>query len=88
MKENEDYELIAHDEDADFWAIRLLTGEYSETVYKYNAISLEDDYIKFSFEVLESPDELASHNNQDLQIIAMEVLGEILSQASEDGSFK
>jgi len=42
MKENEDYELVPS-EVGEHWDIRILTGEFIETVFNFGAIKVSDD---------------------------------------------
>lgn len=90
MIENKDYELIAHTEESEYWAIRILTGEFVETVLNYGAIALNEDAdnMTFNFEVLETPNEMASPLNADLQIVAADILQDILTNQFNEGSIK
>ena len=40
MKENKDYELIP--DEGDSWQVRILTGDFIETVVQFNTISFND----------------------------------------------
>lgn len=88
MVESKDYELIVHDSVEDAWAIRILTGDFVETVLKFGAISLNEfaEHISFNFTVLESPDETATTDNEDLQFVCARILEDVIMRGMEDGS--
>lgn len=52
MRENVDYELIISDQE-DFWDVRILTGDYIETVFNFGAIQVSEDTesLKYSTEI-------------------------------------
>jgi len=89
LKENIDYQLVpAPDHDQD-WAVRVLTGDYVETVLKYGAIGFneeEEGLMTFNFEVVESPDTDLSAADEDLQEYAGDLLQQIIKQAIEEGT--
>ena len=89
LKENIDYQLVpAPDHDQD-WAVRVLTGDYVETVLKYGAIGFneeEEGLMTFNFEVVESPDTDLSAADEDLQEYAGDLLHQIIKQAIEEGT--
>jgi len=53
MKENEDYELIAIEDNPDAWGVRIKTGMFTETVVVFGAIGFNQvkDNLTFNFEV-------------------------------------
>lgn len=89
LKENIDYQLVpAPDHDQD-WAVRILTGDYVETVLKYGAIGFNEDeegMMTFNFEVIESPDTDLTAADEDLQEYAGDLLQQIIKQAIEEGT--
>lgn len=89
LKENIDYQLVpAPDHDQD-WAVRVLTGDYVETVLKYGAIGFneeEEGLMTFNFEVVESPDTDLTAADEDLQEYAGDLLQQIIKQAIEEGT--
>ena len=90
MIEGKDYDLIVHDENAEYWACRILTGDYPETVIRFGSIALNEleDHLSFNFDVLESPDPTATADNEDLQFVATRILESVIDMALEEGSAK
>jgi len=90
MKENVDYELITPQDDPheQAWHIRILTGDFVETVLAYGNISLDgkNDCLRFNFVVVFSPDDELTPENMELQEVAAEILHEVLNEAAETGS--
>ena len=74
--ENVDYELIPSEDKSDGWNIRILNGQFSETVIEFCEVRFNeiDDNMSFSFEVISSPDPDITTQNIDLQIQAGEIL--------------
>lgn len=79
MKENVDYELVP-DGDNDHWHVRFLEGEFPETVIKYGALAPDTtaDNVKFSFEIVSTPDSFLTTENTSLQMFAGDVLYNII----------
>lgn len=59
MREAVDYEYVVDEKDKSSVHIKLLTGEYKDTVFKYGKVGVkeEDDkaYLQFNFDVIQSP---------------------------------
>ena len=97
--ENVDYELIPVGEKSNemAWNVRILTGDFLETVISYGTIKLdaEDDTLKFSFTVVEgrkkTPFKGQYHwpeltaDEPELQKKATYILESILKRAHDDG---
>jgi hypothetical protein len=93
MIHNQDYIMqpATDDDGKECWHIRVLRGDFVETVFKYGAIQLnnydensteeQDIYMRFNFEVIYSPDLFVDENNEDLQKLATAVLFNILEDA-------
>tara|TARA_R110000868_G_scaffold170370_3_gene405624 strand:- start:1667 stop:1951 length:285 start_codon:yes stop_codon:yes gene_type:complete len=82
LEENVDFEMVPGE--GENWDIRILTGEFVETVINFNKIHVSDDeeYLNFNFEIVTSPDpELSSDTNKDLQNYVSMVLSNILENA-------
>jgi hypothetical protein len=79
MKENVDYELVP-DGDNDHWHVRFLEGEFPETVIKFGAIRIDEDTdeLKYSFEIVSSPDSFLTTENASLQTFTGDVLYNIM----------
>ena len=78
LKENEDYELIPGQNE--HWNVRILDGQFTETVIEFEKLKLTEDgqSLKFSFEIISSPDVEVSKDNIDLQVYAKDVLSTIM----------
>lgn len=74
MKENVDYELVAGDND--YWDIRILSGYFTETVFHFNNVYLDeqDDVLRYNATIVFTPDKELSESDSDFQ----KVIGEIL----------
>lgn len=59
MREAVDYEYVINEKDKSSVHIKLLTGEYKDTIFKYGKVGVkeEDDkaYLQFNFDVIQSP---------------------------------
>jgi hypothetical protein len=89
LSEGIHYELIPQDEDnTQSWAIRLIEGDYVETVLRFGNISFnaENDCLNFSFFIISSPIDNLSEDDVDLQDYAGAVLEDILERGIADGS--
>jgi len=85
VTESKDYELIPLEDDADAWGVRILTGEFSETVIKYGNVGFEgegkDMVMKFNFDIISTPDEdLDVETNTELQELARDILFTIFQE--------
>mgnify|MGYP000049254611 CR=1 FL=1 len=92
-KENETYQLIPGPDFAQNWHIRILEGNFEETVIEVGTISYNetnDDVLTFNFEIVETPDNSLTIENIELQITVGEILEEIITAAIEndDGSIQ
>jgi len=58
IEENTDYKLVELEEDEHF-QIKLLSGKFSDTLYKYGKVSFHEEKnqlrISFNYEILETP---------------------------------
>lgn len=89
LEENIDYELIPGE--GENWDIRILTGEFVETVINYKQLQVADDgeHLTFNFNVVTSPDEgLDAETNVDLQNTAAMILSDILENSVTRGKGK
>ena len=89
MIELKDYELIPDPEDMDLWNVRILSGDYSETVLKFGAISINETgkgIMTFNFYVISSPDHSLSVDDTDLQEFAGKLLEAIIRDGMDTGS--
>lgn len=86
MKENKDYELTPSDTD-DAWHVRILTGDYVETVVKFGSISFNEvaDHLSFNFTIVSSPD-IITESNTNLQGVCADILEDVLENGIKEGS--
>ena len=77
MKENVDYELIVSEDDEDHWRIRILTGDFTETVFEFTVLTVDPkiDSLRFNYVITYSPlGNAISETDNDL----IDVVGDIL----------
>lgn len=89
MVEDKDYQLIPVDiENDQAWDIRILSGEFVETVIRYGNVSIDgpQDQIKFNFGIVFSPDDDLTTGNTQLQVVAGDILGDLIENHIERGS--
>lgn len=85
-EENVTYELIPDPASDQAWNVRILEGLYNETVVKFGAISFNEDgsdTLSFNFDIIESPDDSLTTEDEDLQEFAGVLLEHIITQAIE-----
>jgi hypothetical protein len=85
LQENIHYELIPgpDGESDEIWHIRILDGDFTETVIQFGILHMMDDgYMRYNFEVISSPDPDATPENGDLQDYAGLILYSILDSAT------
>ena len=89
MIEGKDYELIMPESDEEYWACRILTGQFNETVIKFGAIALNEvqGELNFNFFVESSPDVEAVIENVDLQIVAQQILTSVIDTCLQEGLY-
>lgn len=82
LEENVDYELIPGS--GENWDVRLLEGPFPETVVAFNALKVSDDeeYLRFNFDLVSSPDAELTEENEQLQQHMADVLNAILANAA------
>lgn len=88
LTENVDYCFIPHESIEDAWAVRIMSGDFIETVVAFDAIALNEvkDCMTFKFHVISSPDENATQDNEELQQKATKILEAIIESGIEDGT--
>tara|TARA_Y100000022_G_C12925316_1_gene229091 strand:+ start:126 stop:422 length:297 start_codon:yes stop_codon:yes gene_type:complete len=87
MKENIDYEIVPSHEDEQAWNVRILKGQFTETVIRYGVIKFNEipQNMSFNFTVISSPDSELTHENFELQDFAGAMLEKIIAQGIKDG---
>ena len=89
MIELKDYELMPDPDDHELWNVRVLSGDYSETVLKFGAISINEageGVMTFNFDVVSSPDPDLTVDNVELQEYAGDLLQAIIRDGIETDS--
>jgi hypothetical protein len=85
-KENEHYEMIPGDRHDQAWHIRILHGDFVETVIEFGAISFNEDdegVMKFNFKIISTPNSELTEDNVDLQEEASGILENVIKEAIE-----
>lgn len=77
-KQNVDYELIPADNND--WKVRILKGDFIETVFHFGNVSFTDEdlLVKFDFTLDYSPDPDVKSTNAELQTVASNILHSLL----------
>ncbi len=83
LSEGVDYELIPSPENEQSWWIRVLTGPYVETVIQFGAISINgpEEAINYNFEIIETPDDSLTPDDEDFQQFTGLVLHDVIELA-------
>lgn len=86
--ENKDYELIPVDwnDGEQGWDIRILTGDFVETVVRFGQLGVENEELHFSFSVIDGPDDELTSDNEDLQKTVGEILISVVENSIHDKS--
>lgn len=89
MKENEDYVLVpAFVDNEQAWDVRILTGEFVETVIRFGNVEVDGikGQINFNFKIISTPDDNLTLNDAVFQRTAGYILQDILENGVENGS--
>lgn len=88
LSEGIHYELIPVEEVSNdqAWDLRILEGQFVETVIRFGNIRFnqEQDCLNFNFLVVSTPDPDATVENEDLQILAGQILNSVLEKAAAE----
>ena len=77
LEENVDYELVVADHD--HWHIRILNGEFIESVISFGSIQLgKDDMLHFDFTLHYSPDPDLTVDDIEIQRYAGKILESVM----------
>lgn len=74
LEENVDYELVPADND--MWHVRILKGEFVETVIRDIMLKWDNDRktFNFSFQIETSPDQELTTSNSELQQTVADII--------------
>lgn len=91
MKENTDYELIPAEgveDNEQAWDVRILTGEFNETVIRYGNVAIDGqkDALTYNFFVVTAPSEYIVESDAGLQAVVAEILVDLIERSIQDGS--
>ena len=88
MKEGIHYQIIPDREDEQSWNVRILKGQYTETVLKYGTVRFNEipKNMSFDFKIVYTPDTELKVSNVVLQEFAGYMLEKIMAQGIEEGS--
>jgi hypothetical protein len=86
MIENIDFELVPNGED--YWDVRILRGDFIETVINFGTMKLAEDgkTLKFDFEIVYTPNDDVTEDTFELQEVASKILLSVIDTSmDEDG---
>lgn len=84
LKENENYQYIpVTRNNQESWDIRILDGEFVETVFYFDKLQVAEDgeHLNFNFQIISTPDPDLDVNNEGLQKYVGMVLYDILENS-------
>lgn len=93
LQEGKDFILYSKEEYQDTYCIKLISGPYSDVVYFYDVIKIEEDAEKgearlnFSHQIIQSPEDIITDETHFLSWIAT-ILHEILTTFSDSDMLK
>jgi len=90
MIENVDYVFIPsdHDKQSNRWDVRIMTGDYVETVISYGTIKWDGpkEQLSYSYEIISTPvDGLEKKDPDFLENAVTPILADILKNANDRG---
>jgi hypothetical protein len=84
--EGKDYELVPILENGvEGWNIRIMEGDYPETVIRFGTLTPDpqNQQIRFTFDIVYSPDDSITKENRGLQEHAAKLLAAIIPTTME-----
>ena len=86
--ENTDYQLIPDGEDQDVWAIRILKGDFEESVIRFGNIGIDnrngEGIMTFNYHLKYTPIIDLTEDDEDLQQVAADILTSVIEKAVKD----
>ena len=85
LVENKNYQFVPVNRDSkESWDIRILEGEFVETVFYFDKLQVAEDgeHLKFNFEIVSTPNPDLTTENVDLQQYVGMVLYNILENSA------
>lgn len=89
LNENKDYQFIPVDRNGqESWDIRILEGDFTETVFYFDKLQVTEDgdHLSFNFKIVSTPDPDLTVDNKDLQQYAGMILYDILENSTSGDS--
>ena len=88
--ENKDYELIPSPNDSHVWQVRILTGNFVETVIQYGTVAFDGKRKQFTYDftLIESPDPNLNIDNEELHFTLARILEDIIERGEKEGWVK
>lgn len=82
--ENKNYELIP--DDNNMWKVRILTGDFIETVFSYGTVKFDEPHliVSFDYKIVYSPDDDIEYKKQDFDVVAGQILHSIMLKLLDD----
>lgn len=82
MQENVDYELVPDDDNG--WNLRILTGPFIETVFKFGLLQVTEDgeHLRYNTDIISTPNDEISDDNEDWHQATGDILINILERAA------
>ena len=82
LRENTHYEIIPDKGDEQAWNVRILSGQFTETVLRYGVVKFNGKKkdMTFNFDIIYTPDTELKKEDVDLQVFAGTMLHEIMTR--------
>ena len=88
VSEGVHYELVPVENNPNelAWHVRILEGDYPETVISFGRVAFMEDgeHLSFDFKVVSSPDDTLTEDTIELQDFASQILEDVLERAEAE----
>ena len=83
--ENKNFVLVP-EEDQNFWKVRILTGDFIETVFQYGTVKFDQNNhtVSFTYEVVYTPDPSFDLQTAEFKKVASDILHSLLIGLMDD----
>ena len=83
MIENKDYELVPAADNEQAWDVRILKGNFIETVIRFGNISFDgtSEMLTFNFKIISSPDPDLTEDRTDIQDTVADILENVIENS-------
>lgn len=90
VTEDIDYQLIPSEgsDNDQAWDVRILRGDFAETVVRFGNIRFDDDNdcLRFNYVIQYTPDETLTEEREDLVSYVGDILESVLENAIDEGT--